>query len=137
MKDYFQNQLIAAAAELLPPEWNDAAIALFRVGTGSDQSDWKIVLIAQTNDGAIKEILPKCSGITKSLQIQSAISNAMFELQSQDARMQQVVFRFSRDRSICDLNREAAELRDQEYIQNWKQTIFGESGGKQDAQKKV
>ncbi len=44
MKDYYQNQLIAAAAELLPPEWNNAAIALFRVGTGSDQSDWKIVL---------------------------------------------------------------------------------------------
>lgn len=133
MKDYYQNQLIATTAELLPPEWSNAAAALFRVGTGRDQSDWKIVLIAQTNDGEILEILPKCSGITKSLQIQSAISNAMFELQSQDARMQQVVFRFSRDRLTCDLSREAAELRDQEYIQNWKQTVFGESGGMQDA----
>ena len=40
MKDYYQNQLIAAAAELLPPEWSHAAAALFRVGTGRDQSDW-------------------------------------------------------------------------------------------------
>ena len=133
MKDYYQNQLIAAAAELLPPEWSNAAAALFRVGTGRDQSDWKIVLIAQTNDGAIQEILPKCSGITKSLQIQSTICNAMYELQSEDARMQQVTFRFSRDRSICVLNREAAELRDLKYIQNWEQTVFGETGGKQDA----
>lgn len=131
--DYRQKLIIAYAWGVLPTDWKEAAVGLFRTGSDADSSEWTLVLSSLKQDGEVQRIFPKASGNASLLHIQSEISNEMFEMQSEHPEKQQVIFLFSRDDTMRVMNYENAELRSQEYINEWEKAIFGTEGGKQNA----